>query len=115
AVQVAVDEEEIYKVVLNLLVNAVEATGDGQSVQISYGRRDDLAFVKVSDLGCGITADFVENKLFKPFETTKKHGFGIGLYQCRQIVEAHGGKIEVESRAGERTTFTVLLPLVSNK
>ena len=115
AVQVAVDEEEIYKVVLNLLVNAVEATGDGQSVQISYGRRDDLAFVKVSDLGCGMSADFVENKLFKPFETTKKHGFGIGLYQCRQIVEAHGGKIEVESRAGEGTTFTVLLPLVSNK
>ena len=58
-----------------------------------------------------MSADFIENKLFKPFESTKKHGFGIGLYQCKQIVESHGGKIVVESQVGQGSTFTMLLPL----
>jgi len=110
-VQVAVDEEEIYKVILNLLVNAAEATENNLPVLINYGQRDDLAFIDVSDSGCGMSADFIENRLFKPFETTKKHGFGIGLYQCKQIIESHGGKIEVKSLDGEGTLFTLLLPL----
>lgn len=110
-VLIAVDEEEIYKVILNLLVNATEASVDGKSVQVNYGQRDSSAFIEVSDTGCGMNADFMENKLFRPFETTKKHGFGIGLYQCKQIVEAHGGKIMVESHQGEGTTFTLILPL----
>ena len=114
-VQVAVDEEEIYKVVLNLLVNAIEATEGDQSVLIKYGQRDSLAFVEVKDPGCGMSAEFIENKLFKPFETTKKHGFGIGLYQCKQIIESHGGQIEVESQHGGGTIFTLLLPLAVEK
>jgi len=114
-VRVAVDEEEIYKVVLNLLVNATEATSQGLSVRVTYGQRNDLAFVEISDSGCGMSADFVEHKLFKPFETTKKHGFGIGLYQCKQIIESHGGIIEVASIEGEGTTFTLLLPLAVNQ
>lgn len=110
-VQVAVDEEEIYKVILNLLVNATEATGGGEPVRVKYGQEGDLAFIEVADSGCGMGVDFIENKLFKPFETTKKHGFGIGLYQCKQIVESHGGQIKVISREGQGTTFTVLLPM----
>ncbi len=111
SVHVAVDEEEIYKVILNLLVNAIEATEKSQPVLIKYGRRDNLAFIEVRDSGCGMSTEFIEEKLFKPFETTKKHGFGIGLYQCKQIIESHGGKIEVESQSGEGTMFTLLLPL----
>ena len=53
---------------------------------------------------------FVENRLFRPFRTTKEKGLGIGLYQCKQIIEAHGGRIEVESREGAGTVFTVVLP-----
>ncbi|MEA3545571.1 MAG: XrtA/PEP-CTERM system histidine kinase PrsK, partial [Thermodesulfobacteriota bacterium] len=113
SVLVAVDEEEIYKVVLNLLVNAEEATVAGVPVRINYGQRNDSVFIEVSDSGCGMSADFIESKLFKPFETTKKHGFGIGLYQCRQIVESHGGVIGVESQEGKGTTFTVLLPFAA--
>ncbi len=113
SVRVAVDEEEIYKVILNLLVNAVEATGQSEPVRVQYGQKDDRAFVEINDSGCGMSGDFIEQKLFKPFETTKKHGFGIGLYQCKQIVESHGGMIEVESQEGEGTTFTLLLPLAS--
>jgi len=115
SVQVAVDEEEIYKVILNLLVNAIEATEGDLPVQIAFGQRDNLAFIEVRDSGCGMSVDFIQNKLFKPFETTKIHGFGIGLYQCKQIVESHGGKIEVESTHGEGTMFTLFLPLAVEK
>ena len=115
SVQVAVDEEEIYKVILNLLVNAIEATEDDLPVQVVFGQRDDLAFIEVKDCGCGMSVEFIQNKLFKPFETTKIHGFGIGLYQCKQIVESHGGKIDVESTHGEGTMFTLFLPLAVEK
>ncbi len=107
---VAGDEEEIYKVVLNLLVNALEA-GPHQLVRVKSHCHDGMALVAVIDQGCGMSRNFIESKLFKPFETTKKHGFGIGLYQCRQIIETHNGAIDVESTEGEGTTFTLRLPL----
>ena len=110
-ITVTVDEEEIYRVILNLLVNAVEASNGAEPVRVSFGKRDKTAFVEVSDKGCGMSDDFIRDRLFQPFETTKKHGFGIGLYQCRQIMESHGGSIEVVSREGEGTTFTLLFPV----
>jgi signal transduction histidine kinase len=66
--------------------------------------------VRVEDNGCGMTEDFIIGSLFKPFKSSKKSGLGIGLYQCRQIVEAHHGRIEVRSSPGEGSTFTVFLP-----
>ena len=114
SVRVAVDEEEIYKVILNLLVNADEATNQGGAVRVKYGQENDMAFVEISDSGCGMSAEFIEQKLFKPFETTKKHGFGIGLYQCKLIIESHGGTINVNSLEGEGTTFALLLPLAGD-
>jgi putative PEP-CTERM system histidine kinase len=110
-VSVAVDEEEIYKVLVNLLVNAREASTDGSPVAVIYGADLARGWVKVKDSGCGMSAEFVRNNLFKPFETTKKHGFGIGLYQCQQIIAAHDGEILVDSREGEGTEFTLRLPL----
>jgi len=59
--------------------------------------------------------EFIDNHLFKPFRTTKKKGLGIGLYQCRQIVAAHGGRIEVESEPGKGAVFTVYLPAVEGE
>lgn len=105
------DEEEIYKVILNLLVNAIEASPADNPVKIDFGREAESAFIHVSDTGCGMSSDFVENRLFKPFDTTKKHGFGIGLYQCKQIIESHQGSISVASREGEGTRFTLRIPL----
>lgn len=114
AVIVSADDEEIYKVILNLLVNAKEAAGACRPVQVECGVIDQVAFVKVIDDGCGMSSEFIEEKLFKPFETTKQHGFGIGLYQSQQIIEAHGGSIAVDSHEGVGTTFSLELPLVSS-
>ena len=66
---------------------------------------DGKVCIAVSDNGAGMSKEFMERELFKPFKTTKKSGFGIGLFQCKAIVEAHGGSIEVESEVGKGTVF----------
>lgn len=104
-----VDAAELEKVVTNLAMNALEATGGQGPVVLSVGREHGQAFIRCRDEGCGMSDDFVRERLFKPFETTKSKGFGIGLYQCRQIVGAHGGRIEVHSVEGQGTEFTVWL------
>ena len=103
---VRVDENEIQKVILNLIMNGIEASDSQAPVAIEVGRSS-APFIKVSDRGCGMSARYIRTELFKPFKTTKKQGLGIGLYQCRQIVEAHGGKIEASSVEGNGSTFTV--------
>jgi signal transduction histidine kinase len=67
-------------------------------------------FLSVSDTGPGMSSDFVENRLFRPFSTTKRSGVGLGLYTCREVVRANGGAIEVQSKQGVGTTFRVVLP-----
>jgi hypothetical protein len=112
-VRVSIDAAEIEKVVHNLVLNACEAGSANGSVTIHVGMAES-AFFEVTDRGCGMSEDFIRNRLFQPFQTTKQKGFGIGLYQCRQIIEAHGGKMEVTSKLGEGTTFKVHLPAVVN-
>jgi len=107
-----VDRDEIHKVTLNLLVNAVDATDTKGPVRVEVGG-DKNIFIRVSDEGCGIPEEYLRHHLFSPFKSTKKSGLGIGLYQCKQIVEAHDGSIEVESTVGRGTVFTVRLPGVS--
>lgn len=102
-----VDREEIQKVVMNLLVNALEATDGKGPVEVEVGAGSGAPFIRVRDGGCGIPEEFLRTHLFSPFKSTKKKGLGIGLYQCRQIVEAHGGRIDVESTVGAGTVFTV--------
>lgn len=104
------DSEELFKVVLNLLLNAVEATSDKGPVTVFVSDNDANAILQIQDKGCGISAEFIRNDLFTPFRTTKPKGLGIGLYQTKQIVEAHGGWIEVQSEPDQGTTFTVTLP-----
>lgn len=104
-----IDAEEIEKVVHNLVLNAYEAGTPEDSFRIDVGM-DDAVFFEVVDQGCGMSDEFIRNRLFRPFQSTKSKGFGIGLYQCRQIIDAHGGHIEVTSKAGEGTSFKVRLP-----
>jgi len=108
--KVHVDPEQIRKVLRNLVQNAYEATEHRGKVVVSTDDMDGWAVITVSDNGGGISRDFLETALFRPFKTTKRQGTGIGLYQTKMIVEAHKGKIEVESREGTGTTFRVILP-----
>jgi PAS domain S-box-containing protein len=108
---------QVSQVILNLMINATQAVesarrGDGGRIHYSSARDGDSAVLTVADNGCGIgPADFP--RLFDPFFTTKSvgEGTGLGLSICHGIVTGHGGRIEVESRPGEGTTFRVLLPL----
>jgi putative PEP-CTERM system histidine kinase len=106
----SVDVEEIRKVILNLILNAIDAAGEKGLVRVEGGANGRSVYIRVSDDGCGMPAEFINNHLFKPFRTTKKSGLGIGLYQCKQIVEAHNGRIEVQSTADRGSVFTVYLP-----
>jgi putative PEP-CTERM system histidine kinase len=108
-VMAAADREELQKVALNLMLNAVEATDGSTPVKVEVGENG-TPFIRIKDKGCGIPAAFVQHVLFKPFSSTKKQGMGIGLYQSRQIIEAHGGRIEVVSTLDQGSEFTVWLP-----
>jgi signal transduction histidine kinase len=109
--RVVVDAEQIQKVLFNLIINAGDAVDDNGEIQVSTAIRDSWVELSVKDNGCGMSKEFVEQSLFRPFKTTKAKGTGIGLFQSKMIVEAHNGRMEVESREGEGSTFRVLLPV----
>jgi len=105
------DKEQLQSVVTNLLVNAGDASSDGGHVKVQTGHRGGWATIAVIDDGCGMTPTFLRDSLFRPFQSTKTNGLGVGMFQSKQIIEAHGGMIQVESDVGSGTTFTVMLPL----
>lgn len=104
------DAHSLYKVVFNLIINSLEAMGGGGKLFIRTGIFNNLAVIFIKDTGCGMSKEFINKHLFKPFHSTKSKGLGIGLYQCKEIITAHKGKIEVESKEGEGTVFKVKLP-----
>jgi putative PEP-CTERM system histidine kinase len=109
--KVRLDPIQIGKVLTNLLVNAREAVGPNGLVTVQTSRRNGWVVLAVADNGCGMTPEFIEGRLFHPFQTTKKRGIGIGMFHCKMIVEAHQGRIEVESKPGLGTAFRILLPV----
>jgi putative PEP-CTERM system histidine kinase len=111
SLECAADGEQLGKVILNLLLNANDASGGKGPITVATRRSGKWAVVAVSDEGCGMSKEFIENDLFKPFRTTKKRGLGIGLYQSRAIVEAHEGRIDVESQKDSGSTFRIYLPM----
>ena len=107
----AMDSEQIHKVLTNLVMNANEALNGNGVIRVGTLHEGDTVSVSVRDNGCGMSEEFIENSLFRPFQTTKKKGLGIGLFHCKMIVEAHRGKIEVNSIVGKGTEFRVILPV----
>ena len=105
------DKEQFGKVLTNLILNACEATADGGEICITTRKQEGWVLLQVSDNGCGMSKEFIEHSLFRPFKSTKKGGMGIGLFHSKMIVEAHQGRIEVQSEEGKGTTFSVFLPI----
>jgi len=105
---------QIQQVFLNLIVNALDALQESpkKEICIDIHPEEEFVYVSVSDTGCGIDPDSLA-KMFKPFFSTKTagKGLGLGLYICRNIIEAHGGKISCETELGLGTKFVLLLPV----
>jgi len=109
--RVALDREQFGKVVTNLILNAREATNGQGRLRLATSPAGAWVVLTAEDNGCGMSLEFMARALFRPFQTTKKTGLGIGMFQSKMIVEAHGGRITVESTPGEGTTFRVFLPV----
>lgn len=109
---VTMDADRMTQVLLNLLMNAIEAMPDGGTLSVTVEVDDSNRYARftIRDTGNGIEADDL-NHVFDPYFTTKASGTGLGLAVVHKIVESHGGDIQVESEKGKGTAFTVLLPL----
>src|SRR5208337_2205243 len=104
------DSDQIHQVLLNLLLNALQAIDTNGKVAVNLRAQGSNAVVEVTDNGRGIAPDHLPN-IFRPFYTTKGDGTGLGLSLARRIVEDHHGRIDVTSAVGHGTTFAVILPL----
>jgi len=104
------DSDQIHQVLLNLLLNSLQAIEQNGKVTVSLESHGKTAVVQVIDNGRGIAPDHLPN-IFRPFYTTKGDGTGLGLSLARRIVEDHQGRIDVSSTLGKGTTFSVVLPL----
>jgi hypothetical protein len=106
--------EELQQVFLNLLLNARQAAGEQGEVSITCEAGDRTVSVRVTDNGPGISSSRLRT-LFQPFQTTKAGGLGIGLYQCKRILESQQGSIHVVSVVGQGTTIYIELPIVTDE
>jgi len=104
------DSDQIHQVMLNLVLNALQATDVNGKIGVTVELRGENAVIEVADNGRGIPAENLPN-IFRPFFTTKGDGTGLGLSLARRIVEDHQGRIDVTSAVGKGTTFSVVLPL----
>jgi len=104
------DSDQIHQVLLNLLLNAIQAISGKGVIQVEIEKSGPNAIISVSDNGRGIPPEHLPN-IFRPFYTTKGNGTGLGLSLAKRIVEEHLGRIEVTSSIGEGTKFMVRLPI----
>ena len=104
-------EQRFERVIGHLVQNAIDATPDGGKVGVRVCASGANAVVEVADTGCGMSEQFVRQRLFRPFQTTKGSGMGIGAYEAAQYVKEMSGRIEVHSQPGAGTRLRVVLPL----
>jgi two-component system NtrC family sensor kinase len=106
------DSDQIHQVVLNLLLNAVQAIEGPGTVRVVIGSENNCASVRVTDSGRGIPEQQL-SQIFRPFYTTRGNGTGLGLSLVRRIVEEHHGRINVTSEVGKGSAFEVLIPFTA--
>jgi signal transduction histidine kinase len=107
--EILADREQVQSVVTNLVLNERDALSPGGRVEVRTEHAGGRVVLTVADNGCGMSPEFLKQSLFRPFQSTKKQGLGIGMFQSRLIIEAHGGSIAVDSEAGKGTTVRVSL------
>jgi putative PEP-CTERM system histidine kinase len=103
------DATALEQAVGHLVQNALDASS-GSPVTVRVDGARDSVTIAIADKGVGMDGDFIRNRLFQPFVSTKSGGFGIGAFEARSLITAMGGRISVDSRPGEGTTFTITLP-----
>ena len=111
-IEVLVAAERLEHVLEHVIRNAQDATASDGSVVVSVRSAEKVAVIDVTDTGLGMSADFIRNRLFRPFDTTKgAKGMGIGAFQAREFARANGGDVQVVSALGSGTSFVITLPL----
>ena len=110
-VWVSGDPEGAEQALVHLVQNAIDASPEGGAVMLDVSSDGMMGRIQVIDSGSGMDAQFLRSGLFKPFVSSKPGGFGIGAYEAREIIRAMNGRLEVESREGLGTRFTISLPL----
>jgi putative PEP-CTERM system histidine kinase len=105
-----IDAAALEQAIGHLVQNAVEASTEGQQVTVRVSHSGDQLSVAIADRGKGMDAEFLRNRLFQPFVSTKNGGFGIGAFEARSLIAAMNGRLSVSSRPGRGTTFTIVLP-----
>jgi putative PEP-CTERM system histidine kinase len=103
------DATALEQAVGHLVQNALDASS-AAPVTVRVGGGEGVVSIAVIDRGVGMDGDFIRNRLFQPFASTKSGGFGIGAFEARSLIAAMGGRISVDSRPGQGTTFTITLP-----
>ncbi len=111
AVWVMGDPEGVEQALAHLIQNAIDASSEKGAVMLDVSSDGMMGCIQVVDSGSGMDAQFLRSGLFKPFVSSKPGGFGIGAYEAREIIRAMNGRLEVESREGLGTRFTLSLPL----
>jgi putative PEP-CTERM system histidine kinase len=109
-IEALVDAGALEQAIEHLLQNALDASS-GEPVTVRVYRDEDTVSIAITDKGVGMDGDFIRNRLFEPFASTKPGGFGIGAFEARSLISAMGGRLSVDSRLGRGTTFTILLPV----
>ena len=104
-------EERLERVIGHLIQNALDATPADGRVWVSLAKRGDRAIVEIGDTGHGMTPEFIRERLFKPFQSTKLAGMGIGAYESAQYIRELGGELQVDSQQNVGTRVTMILPL----
>ena len=107
--QVLAVREQIHQVLLNVVLNAKQAIGRDGTICVTTGQQNGSVVVTIEDTGAGIPASKLST-LFRPSQSSRPGGLGIGLYQCKQIVEAHQGTIQMRSEEGKGTQVRIELP-----
>jgi signal transduction histidine kinase len=108
---VLADWERLERVVGHLIQNAIEATAKDGKVGIELARRGECVVIRITDSGEGMSEEFIRERLFKPFESTKSAGMGIGVFESQEYIQELGGALDVTSEPEHGSTFTISLPL----